>query len=191
MYNKLSIKFAYIFFLFICAIYYIIARIFQLEFENWGRIICATTIASYFFSIASARQSIMRSLEQMVGSLKKAYKANIDRKEQMIISPEKYENSVYSLDDIENMLVEDSKVINKNEKEIRKSKLQILILNILGFFIFFCILTFKSVYQMFVGTQDFYTLLAFLIILFSDLYEDFWIETYTRFFNKDDQGGHK
>lgn len=179
MSNKFSLKLAYILFLIICVLYYVISHAFDCEFENWKRIVCATTIASYFFTIASAKQTIYSIIEKIEDSIKDSNKELCEIKDKMIKSPDKYKDSMYNIEDLNRFIAKDEEFINKCEKENFKNQNLIFLLNTLGFLIFFCILTFTYIYQLFADLQELFTILAFIMILLADAYEEYWIEKHS------------
>ena len=174
MQNKNAIKIAYILFLIICAIYHIIADVFQLEFETWERIVCAATIASYFFSGASARKTIFSITEKVKNALEDSNRELIMIKKEREQFPEKYTDSKYP-----NEYLND--IIEKNEKTLQKLTKKdywTFLLNVMGFLAFFCIFAFTGVYQIFAKSQEFFTLLAFIIILVAETYEEYFMSNY-------------
>ncbi len=185
--NKFELKTAYIAFLIVCIFYYFISGIFDLEFENWERIICATTIASYFFSIAGAKKSIYLLTSKIIVSIKDSVRRYNEIKSKMIESPDEHKDSVLSIEDLELIIAEDKDVIEKCEKENLKNRRNIFLLNTLGYLVFFCILTFKYIYQFFEDSQDFYTLLAFVIILLTDAYEEYFMNKIGWLLNKNNE----
>ena len=173
-----ELKFAYILFLMVCAIYHIVAGIFNLEFEAWERIVCAATIASYFFSIASAKKSMCTLASKINGAIKSSRKNYIEIKSEMMANPDKHVDSALSVDDLEKIIAEDDEVTKKFDKECCKQQKWAFVLNATGFLVFFLILTFRGIYGLFDTSQDFFTLLAFVLILFVDTFEEFWMNKY-------------
>ena len=67
--HKNTMKIAYIIFLILCAIYHIVADIFNLDFSSWDKIVCATTIASCIFAMASSKKSQYNIISKIIRSL--------------------------------------------------------------------------------------------------------------------------
>ena len=174
MQNKNAIKIAYIIFLIICAVYHIIADIFHLEFEAWERLVCAATIASYFFSGASSNKTILSITEKLKKSLEDSNKELIMIKKEREQFPEKYIDSKYKEEYLDD-------AIEKNEKTLQKLNKKnnwTFRLNVIGFLAFFCIFAFTGVYRFFANSQEFFTLLAFILILVAETYEEFFMNNY-------------
>ena len=112
---------------------------------------------------------------KIIVSIKDSVRRYNEIKSKMIESPDEHKDSVLSIEDLELIIAEDKDVIEKCEKENLKNRRNIFLLNTLGYLVFFCILTFKYIYQFFEDSQDFYTLLAFVIILLTDAYEEYFM----------------
>lgn len=174
MQNKSAIKIAYIIFLIICAIYHIIADIFHLEFEAWEKIVCAATIASYFFSGASSIRTISSISMKLRKSLEDSNMELIRIKKEREQFPEKYLDSKYTIEYLDD-------VIKENEKTLQKLNTKanfVFPLNVIGFISFFCILAFNGVYKFFANSQELFTLIAFILILVAETYEEYFMSNY-------------
>lgn len=174
MENKNTIKIAYVIFLVICAIYHTISDVFHLEFENWKRIICAATIASYFFSGASAKKTILSVTVKINDSLKYSNKELITIKNKWEQEPEK-NNGVHNVKELDDFIDKNNIIIQKVTNDIAKNNKSIFVLNVIGFVVFFCILTFGDVFSFFEKGQDYYTLIAFILILGAETYQENWV----------------
>ena len=155
------IMFAYIIFLCFCAVHYWLSTIYEFEFENWERIIAAVTISSYFFSSNSltktkivAKKEVLRESEERRELLNKQMKVLLK------LSDSKNETS-----HAECFLNKNNDFILKIEKQIEREENIVFIIDVIGFFMFFCILTFNEVYYLFEPYQGICTLLAFIIVL--------------------------
>ena len=179
MQNKNAIKMAYVIFLIICAIYYIVSDIFHLEFENWERIVCATTIASYFFSGADARKTILSVAEKIKESLHYSNKELIKIKNEWEHDSEKNNGNIYNIEDLNDCINESESTILRLTNDIETNHKLIFRSNVVGFVVFFCILTFGDVFRFFEKRQEFYTLLAFIVILAAETYQEHWVEKYS------------
>lgn len=78
---------AYIIFLCICGIYQVISGACELEFPMWQRVVVATTIASYFFSLCSiskltakTSKKVLEYTEEQNSLYKELYKKTHQRK---------------------------------------------------------------------------------------------------------------
>ena len=152
---------AYIGFLFVCIIYYLISYIFGFEFVVGKRIVAAATIASYFFTLASMdklnmKQEIINTefFEKELQLLKK-----IREKEQKLVDDiQMKQDLLISMDD---WISELTKITESSHKAIRKHEHKALWNDVVGFLLFFCIVAFDFLYAFFANTQEIYTLAAF------------------------------
>lgn len=157
---------AYMIFIIICVIVYVISQITSFEFVLWNNIVTAVTIASFFFSGASINSTNNTLLKYLIEKneelLKYAWKSDslIEKYMKENNMGEPPENKLFA-DNIED-------VIEFNKKKLTKSKTACFTLTTIGFLSFFCILTFEPLYIYFSKSQDLYTILAFLMVLYAD-----------------------
>ena len=152
---------AYIAFLVICIIYYLISYLFGLEFSVGNRVVVAATVASYFFMLGSLDKLNMKQeminvefFEKELQLLKK-----IQVKEQRLVDDErKKQELLTSMDD---WIKELKEIIENSHKSISKHERKAFCNDVLGFLLFFCIVAFELLYAFFAMTQEIYTLAAF------------------------------
>ena len=152
---------AYIGFLFVCIIYYLISYLFGLEFAVGNRVVVAATVASYFFMLSSLdklntkQETINAELfEKELQLLKK-----IRAKEQKLVEDEqKKQELLTSMDD---WIKELKEIIESSHESISKHERKAFCTDVLGFLLFFCIVAFDFLYSFFAMTQEIYTLAAF------------------------------
>lgn len=157
---------AYMIFIAVCIIVYALSQVINFQFTLWNNIVTAVTIASFFFSGASISNTTKSLLKYLIEKneelLEYAWKSDslIEKymKENNMGRPP--ENKLFS-DNIEN-------IIEFNKKKLTKSKTEYFILTTIGFLSFFCILTFEPLYFYFLKSQDLYSMLAFLMVLYAD-----------------------
>ena len=171
-------KIAYIIFLILCVIYHIVADAFNLEFNSWDKIVCATTISSCLFAIANSKKSIYNIATKVMCSLVNSNSGLKKIKDEYSENPEKCENKKYDSDYLAQVIAENETNIEKIEKHKMSNLKQSYVFNIMGFLIFFCLIVFDFIYAYLGPMQDFYTLLAFVVILITDAYEESWTYNY-------------
>lgn len=169
---------AYIIFLCICGGYYIVSGIFKLEFPVWQRIVVAATIASYFFSVSSMPKLTFKMGIKNLDSIEKQNElyAKILTKEDMLFSQDG--KPTHGSEFISNQLSENIEEKVKVRKEIVKMEKKAFWLDVTGFLVFFCIMAFEGIYTFFVKTQEWYTLLAFVLVLFVEYLESTKVSLY-------------
>lgn len=162
---------AYLIFLCICCVYYIISGIFDFEFPVWQRIVVAATIASYFFSVASMPKLTLRMGRKNVESLEKQNElyGKILVKEETLFSQEG--KTTRAAEFISNQLGENIEEKAKVKKEMAQMEKNAFRLDVSGFLVFFCIMAFEGIYTFFAKSQEWYTLLAFVLVLFVEYLE--------------------
>ncbi len=176
--HKNTMKIAYIIFLILCAIYRIIADVLNLDFSSWDKIVCATTISSCFFAMASSKKSLHNIVSKVICSLRSSNYELKKIKDKPSQNSEKYTNSKYDTDYLAQVIVENETQLDKMEKNKAFNLQQSFIFNIIGFLMFFCLMAFDFMYSFLESMQDFYTLLAFIVILLTDAYEESWAYNY-------------
>ena len=157
---------AYMFFLCICGGYYIVSEIFKLEFAIWQRVVAAATIASYFFSLSSVPKLTVKIAKRNLDNIsdQNALYKKILQKEQKLHTDNKKTSKIVEF--INCQLTENQEDATNAQKEIVKSGKNVFWLEVVGFLVFFCIMTFDRIYAFFAKTLDWYTLLAFILMLF-------------------------
>ena len=169
---------AYIIFLCVCGGYYIVSGIFKLEFPVWQRVVAAATIASYFFSLCSVpKLSAKMSRKQLdyISDQNALYKKILQKETKIHTDDGKLTKTA---DFINRQLTENQEEAVKNQKEIVKMGKQAFWLDVAGFLAFFCILTFDGIYAFVAKSLDWYTLLAFILVLFVEYLESTKVSFY-------------
>lgn len=161
---KRPLKLAYIIYIAVCIVYHIVTRILEVDFEMWNRIIVAVTIASYAFSFAGLPKASMRTT-------KKIRELNYEEKA-LVYRIAKEDVGGKFKEDIDGILHEINSEIDSMDKDIDKLEKWAFALDVLGFVSFFCVLSFIPLFEFFAQLQDFYTLLAFFLILLAEYVED-------------------
>ena len=182
--HKNTMKIAYIIFLILCSIYHIVADIFNLDFSSWDKIVCATTISSCIFALASSKKSQYNIVSKVIRSLSSSNNELKKIKDERSQNPEKYTNSKHDTDYLEQVIVENETQLDKMGKNKVSHLQQSFIFNIIGFLAFFCLMTFDFMYSFLEPMQDFYTLMAFIVILLTDAHEESWAYNYGNLLEK-------
>ena len=153
--------FAYIIFLLICMIYYMVSYMFGFDFAVGNRIVAAATIASYFFTLGSLdklgiRQETINAefFEKELQLLEKIR----DKEQELVDDVQMKQELRVSMDDWIKKLTE---IIERTHKAISKHERKAFWNDVLGFLLFFCIVAFDLLYSIFASTQELYTLAAF------------------------------
>ena len=159
---------AYLLFLSVCGVCYLLRNLVSAEIMAWNEIIVGVTIASYFFSLAST-YSLDVSLEETMLSLCQEQRIL----NQKIITFVENNPGTNKPDDaqFEALIAEDQNNesdIAKANKAIRRYKAIAFWCNVCGYLTFFCILSFPIVFAFFEKSQDWYTLLAFIMVTFCE-----------------------
>ena len=152
---------AYIVFLLVCIIYYLISYIFGFEFAVGERIVAAATIASYCFTLASLDKLNMKQETINAEFFKKELQLliKIRNKEQKLVDDVQMKQELrVSMDD---WIKELTEIIARTHKAISKHERKAFWNDVLGFLLFFCIVAFDFLYGLFANTQEIYTLAAF------------------------------
>ena len=163
---------AYIAFLIICGTYYVISNIYNFEFSLWKKIVAAATISSYFFSISSLMKYRLKEGLTIKETLTrdKILMERI-RTEEATIMPDSNQKKEI-LKDSENIIAECLKSIETLNEKLPKQEKAANAYDIIAYLLFFCILTFEPLYNFFEKGLDFYTLLAFIILMITQYNED-------------------
>ena len=179
--EKNSLIIAYIGFLIISGIVYIASVVAHFEFESWKRIIAAATIASYWFSIAGVSKTTITVSNRIISDCKNFHLICLEQKNKYrSVMPELISQNALNVhaEEIEEVLTSLSKeiqgLIDSNELKIKKSGKWVFIFNVIGYLLFFCIAMFEPFYNKICYSQEFLTLLAFIIILVCDYIADFY-----------------
>ena len=156
---------AYILFLFICVVYHIISCVFNLEFLVWERIIAAATIASYAFTLSSSPKMMSRTDKKQI--------AYVEQEIELLQKIQKAKISIpFICDDIDKKISDNRNEVLKCKKNILKQDRNAFLLEVAGFLIFLCILSFNGLFIFLKGMQEICTLIAFLLILVLEFVED-------------------
>ena len=169
---------AYIIFLCICGGYYIVSGIFKLEFPVWQRVVAAATIASYFFSLCSVYKVTVKMAKRNLDNIldqNMLYK-KILQKEKKLHTDEGKLTKIAEY--INCLLTENQQDAAKAQNEIDKAGKTVFWLEVAGFLAFFCILSFDGIYAFVAKSLDWYTLLAFIIMLFVEYMESTQVSLY-------------
>ena len=169
--HKQPLLIAYIAFLVLSVIYSSLSKVLGFEFPAWERIVVAATIASYAFSIAYWPKFLSKTKQTYNNILKEylelAKNLHETEKKCLVESPDKEA----LLTDGKGILQKTTNLIKRNEESISKNEKIIFWCCFFGYYLFFCILSFDSVFNFFAPVQDIWTLLAFIIILVVDFIE--------------------
>lgn len=168
---------AYVIILIICIIWYIICKFFNLNFEEWKRIVCSATFASYFFTVASHKKTQANVLVTVRESIQKSINSLTKLKEK---KKKQQDDPILTVEYLENAIKEDMQIFFSYGKQIEQANKASFIWNTIGFIFFFCIAFFDFFYSVLADGQELLTLLAFVVILVSDIYEEYWIDRYKR-----------
>lgn len=169
MKSKKPLMLAYIIFLCICTIYHLFAKFLNWEFLMWEPILVGVTIASYFFSISSIYKSMINQEEQLITFLneEKQKAIHIYEKEKELIDDEKRVELLKDNDFLEDT----NKLISETEKTLSKNKRASFRFDVIGFLVFFCIITFPQINQYFAQLQETFTITAFIGVLLTEYAE--------------------
>ena len=169
---------AYIIFLCVCGGYYIVSGIFKLEFPVWQRVVAAATIASYFFSLCSMPKLTAKMARKQLDSIsdENMLYRKILQKEKKLHTDEGKPTKIAEYIDCH--LTENQQEAIKAQKEIDKTGKKVFWLDVAGFLVFFCIMAFDGIYSFFAKSLDWYTLLAFILMLFVEYFESTKVSLY-------------
>ncbi len=168
---------AYLLFLALCMVWYILCKLFNMDFEVWKRLVCAATFASFFFALASFK----KTQANVLSTIKNSLYDSINSLNALIVKKENSQNnSIVTIDDLKSEIDNDKQVINDFIHQIEQANRASFAWNAVGFFMFFFISYFDFLYLFLVNGQDFLTLLAFTFILFIDVYGEYWIEKHNQ-----------
>ena len=169
---------AYIVFLCICGGYYIVSGIFKLEFPVWQRVVAAATIASYFFSLCSIAKVTLKMDKRNLDNIsdENILYAKILRKEKNLHVEE--EKSTRIAEYISRNLTKNQQDAIKIQTNIEQTEKKVFWLDVVGFLVFFCIMAFDWIFSFFAKSLDWFTLLAFIVMLFVDYMESTKVSLY-------------
>ena len=169
-----SIMLAYIIFLTISLVIHLLSRgIDSLEFSAWNRIIIATTVSTYFFTIASGHECEKRlAIDIYNEDIKVNEKISQQLEEVLSQRAEDKEDNVCPVPELENALKETialkTKLKRNLEEKIESLDSRIFMVNVMGFATFFVIACFDKIYSFFENAQDGLTMTAFILIFLTD-----------------------
>lgn len=174
---------AYILFIGFC----IIGRLF-VEFESWGRLVAAVTCSSWFFAVADSHFSDVEYMQEYVEITTNYAKTNLksidtiikglqDRITKMKAEP-RYENASISdgeqlikdLEEIKPYFQSKETELEKERRKIKRSSFLSKFYTVVGFFIFFLIMTFNVFADIAEESQDYLTVVAFGSILLTQYF---------------------
>lgn len=169
---------AYIIFLCICGGYYIVSGIFKLEFPVWQRVVAAATIASYFFSLCSVYKVTVKMAKRNLDNIsdQNMLYRKILQKEKKLHTDEGKLTKIAEY--INHQLTENQQDAVKAQNEVDKEGKKVFWLDVTGFLVFFCIMAFDGIFAFFAKSLDWYTLLAFIVMLFVEYMESTKVSLY-------------
>lgn len=174
---------AYIIFLFIALGYHSIAGLMGWQFSTWESIVVAATIASYAFSMSSLikffakkNRTYLQLLNQYLDLAKQLRKTEVN-----VVS--ECANKEKLLESGEDIIHTTINFISSLEKQIRKNDKISFAFDVAGYLVFFCILSFDAIFNFFYPMQEFFTLVAFIIILTIEYIESVQSVKYENTFN--------
>lgn len=169
---------AYILFLCVCFIANIFNGVLNFHFSAWPKIVVAATIASFFFSgssIPKMNAKMMRNARSSAMKQNEIY-TQICKHKEKLCSITSEGQKIY--DYAEKTKTEVAGKIEYSKDAITAADKRAFRWDVLGFLVFFCILTFDGLYAYFEASQDVYTLLAFIVVLGVDYLESTFIKKY-------------
>ena len=169
---------AYILFLVICCVYYMISGVFHLNFPIWERIVVAATIASYFFSLASMDKFTIKLAQRELDRIDKENALYLRIIKKLNETPETSHRSNKSPDYFSARLTKNHADATNAENEINKITKKAFRNDVAGFLVFFCIVSFDALFQLFFNIQEVITLLAFIAILVIEYLESTKLSEY-------------
>lgn len=154
---------AYIIYLIFCVIYHAISNSLNFSFPMWERILVATTIASYAFSLVSLPRTMIK-MEKTLMDFYNGY-GEILRKIALLEKEQGGDSKLNIREDVHKELVDNNESIIKRKKSIGKKEFYAFILDVCGYLIFFCIISFDGLFRFFEASQELYTMYAFIILM--------------------------
>ena len=174
---------AYIIFLFIALNYRIVAYLLGWQFSTWGSIIVAATIASYAFSMSSLikflakkNRTYLQLLNQYLDLSKQ-----LRKKEANVVA--ECADKEKLLESGENIIHQTVNLISSLEKQVGRDDKISFAFDVSGYLVFFCILSFNVIFDFFYPMQEFFTLVAFIIIFLIEYIESIQSVKYENTFN--------
>ncbi len=156
---------AYILFLIVSLLYHSISSIFNIEFSAWERILVGTTIASYFFTLSSSYKFFIKTDTNTLNFAEEHLELSKQFITKEMGSCLTDEEKKYLLES-ENELIDHFKgIISKTEKDIKKNKRKVFWCDVIGYLLFFCIITISPIYSFLSMAEETFTLAAFIFIL--------------------------
>ena len=158
-YLSSPIVYAYLIFLFISIIVYVICRVFKNDYFEWNKIVVAATVATCFFTFANVFR-IAADLHSEKVELSSEYR------EQLKLIGRTIAKDFHTDDDsLSNGINELNAEIEEEEILKLKNEKRYYVLMILGFLAFFSITCFNIVYETISDMQSYLTMLAFMLML--------------------------
>ena len=157
---------AYISFIGVCCVWYIICQIIGWGFENWNKIVVAVTLASYFFSISSIEKLKYKQEERN----KELFTDEINLCKRMKKALTKEKDAIISKS-IDELIEDCNTSLLQTNDTIYKFQQSAFVWDALGYLLFFVVLGIDGVYKQLSVFTEFVTLLAFMVILLVDYLE--------------------
>lgn len=169
---------AYILFLCVCLIANIFSGVLNFDFSAWSKIVVAATIASFFFSGSTIPKMNAKMTRNACNSAMEQHEiyTQICKQKEKLCSITYEGKKVYEC--AEETMNEVAEKIKYGKDAIVAAEKRAFQWDVLGFLVFFCILTFDGLYAYFEKSQDVYTLLAFIAVLAVDYIESTFIKKY-------------
>lgn len=176
---------AYIAFVFLC----FVIRLFE-EYPMWNAIVAAVTFSSAFFAYADFFFGYSKALSdtcdianEFICATKKRLNAETKSFEEINAQMDRIPKEIFDFselretitpiqkkhDDMETWLTGYSENIKQKQKKAKSNKFIAEVLTFLGFLVFLCILVFLPITVAAVEAQDILSVLAFAVILLSNL----------------------
>ena len=163
---KNPILIGYTIFIAIVILIYAASELFNFPFDDWKRIVGATTFSSYFFTIANAFRSLMTQEKNR----SEVYYAMLQRTKDYAFFATS--NEVVLTKDFCEHIKEKTKPIidglddlyNDSVKNYKKNEIIFGILSVIGFVVFLLAISITAIYELIASSLELYTMLAFLVM---------------------------
>lgn len=163
---KNPVMVGYILFIAIVVLIYAASLLFHFPFDEWKRIVGATTVSTYFFSIANALHSLMiqqkNRSEVYYSMLLRAKDYKLFAISNEIVLTKEFSNHISKLTDpiIERL----DSLHNSTVQRYKKNELLYEIISVIGFVVFLLAISIKSIYTAVESSLELFTMLAFLMM---------------------------
>ncbi len=166
---------AYILFLIISLLYHGVSSVLGIEFLAWERILVATTIASYFFTCSSASKFFVKIDTNTLNFANEHLKLFKQLRKKEETSHVDEEDKKALLESGQEVIDCTTKIIIDTEKNIRKHTRQSFWCDVIGYLLFFCIITMSPIYNFLIPAEEVVTLTAFILILLIEYVESTYV----------------